>query len=81
MNRILINSFLFLAVFFRLNFTPLSIHSIYSANDICMESKRSTVNANDVLKAMEEVELPHLMDVLRNKLQGKKINYAKVHSK
>ncbi len=41
-----------------------------SANDICRDGKRSTVNATDVMRAVEEVELPEFSDLLRSSLQG-----------
>ncbi len=44
-----------------------------SAADICEEDgkgKRATVNAADVLRAVEEIELPHFAGILRTKLQG-----------
>uniref|UniRef100_A0A0D6R336 Transcription factor CBF/NF-Y/archaeal histone domain-containing protein n=1 Tax=Araucaria cunninghamii TaxID=56994 RepID=A0A0D6R336_ARACU len=39
-----------------------------TANDICRESKRQTMNAEDVLKALEEMEFPELLEPLRNSL-------------
>lgn len=40
------------------------------ANDICKESKRQTINAKDVLKAIEEVDFPELSAPLRASLDG-----------
>ncbi|XP_058088265.1 DNA polymerase II subunit B4 [Magnolia sinica] len=39
-----------------------------TANDICKESKRQTINADDVLKALEEIEFPEFIDPLRASL-------------
>ncbi|KAL6005295.1 hypothetical protein ACLOJK_005858 [Asimina triloba] len=36
-----------------------------TANDICKESKRQTINADDVLKALEEIEFPQFIEPLR----------------
>eukprot|EP00249_Psilotum_nudum_P001376 c13836_g1_i1 orf=569-1069(-) len=33
-----------------------------TANDICRESKRQTVNADDVLKAVEEIDFPEFSE-------------------
>lgn len=40
------------------------------ANDICKESKRQTINADDVLKALEEMEFPEFIGPLRASLGG-----------
>ncbi|KAJ9177925.1 hypothetical protein P3X46_009853 [Hevea brasiliensis] len=39
-----------------------------TANDICKESKRQTINANDVLKALEEIEFPEFVGPLKASL-------------
>ncbi|KAJ0972712.1 hypothetical protein J5N97_020671 [Dioscorea zingiberensis] len=41
-----------------------------TANDVCKESKRQTMNAEDVLKALEEIEFPEFIEPLRHSLQG-----------
>uniref|UniRef100_A0A2N9ISH8 Core Histone H2A/H2B/H3 domain-containing protein n=1 Tax=Fagus sylvatica TaxID=28930 RepID=A0A2N9ISH8_FAGSY len=55
-----------------------------TANDICRESKRQTMNADDVLKALEEIEFPDFLnplkaslDEFRRKNAGKKAGAAK----
>lgn len=40
------------------------------ANDICKESKRQTINGDDVLKALEEIEFPELLKPLKASLAG-----------
>lgn len=45
-------------------------YSMCRANDICKESKRQIINADDVLKALEEIEFPELIDPLRVALNG-----------
>uniref|UniRef100_A0A2P2J3B8 CCAAT-box binding transcription factor subunit HAP3-related family protein n=1 Tax=Rhizophora mucronata TaxID=61149 RepID=A0A2P2J3B8_RHIMU len=39
-----------------------------TANDICKESKRQTINADDVFKALEEIEFPEFVEPLRSSL-------------
>ncbi|KAJ4724823.1 Nuclear transcription factor Y subunit B-3 [Melia azedarach] len=39
-----------------------------TANDICKEAKRQTINAEDVLKALEEIDFPELIGPLRGSL-------------
>ncbi|CAL1403922.1 unnamed protein product [Linum trigynum] len=39
-----------------------------TANDICKESKRQTINAEDVLKALEEIEFSEFVSPLRASL-------------
>ncbi|KAJ0463895.1 putative DNA-directed DNA polymerase transcription factor Hap3/NF-YB family [Helianthus annuus] len=41
-----------------------------TANDICKESKRQTINAEDVFKALEEIEFPEFIAPLRASLEG-----------
>eukprot|EP01018_Ginkgo_biloba_P013289 Gb_21904 [translate_table: standard] len=41
-----------------------------TANDICKESKRQTINAEDVMKAIEEMEFPEFLDPLRTSLEA-----------
>ncbi|GAV85312.1 CBFD_NFYB_HMF domain-containing protein [Cephalotus follicularis] len=55
-----------------------------TANDICKESKRQTMNADDVLKALEEIEFPEFiaplkasLDEFRKKNAGKKAGASK----
>ncbi|XP_072966112.1 DNA polymerase II subunit B4-like [Typha angustifolia] len=46
------------------------IHYISAtANDICKESSRQTINAEDVLKALEEIEFPEFIEPLRASLE------------
>ncbi|XP_016488440.1 uncharacterized protein LOC107808429 [Nicotiana tabacum] len=40
-----------------------------TANDICKESKRQTINAEDVFKALEEIEFPEFIEPLRASLE------------
>lgn len=40
------------------------------ANDICKESKRQTINADDVLKALEEIDFPEFVEPLKVALEG-----------
>ncbi|KAK3027197.1 hypothetical protein RJ639_040368 [Escallonia herrerae] len=42
-----------------------------TANDICRESKRQTINAEDVFKALEEIEFAEFVEPLRASLEGK----------
>ncbi|GAB2274602.1 DNA polymerase II subunit B4 [Dionaea muscipula] len=39
-----------------------------TANDICKESRRQTINADDVLKALEEIEFSEFVEPLRASL-------------
>ncbi|KAK7855073.1 DNA polymerase II subunit B4 [Quercus suber] len=55
-----------------------------TANDICKESKRQTINADDVLTALQEIEFSHFLGPLkaslhefRQKNAGKKAGAAK----
>ncbi|KAM0946192.1 putative DNA-directed DNA polymerase transcription factor Hap3/NF-YB family [Dioscorea sansibarensis] len=41
-----------------------------TASDVCKESKRQTMNAEDVLKALEEIDFPEFIEPLRHSLQG-----------
>ncbi|XP_039807768.1 DNA polymerase epsilon subunit 3-like isoform X1 [Panicum virgatum] len=41
-----------------------------TANDMCKESKRQTINADDVLKALDEMEFSEFVEPLRISLQG-----------
>ncbi|KAH7685585.1 DNA-directed DNA polymerase protein [Dioscorea alata] len=41
-----------------------------TASDVCKESKRQTMNAEDVLKALEEIDFPDFIEPLRHSLQG-----------
>ncbi|XP_057954443.1 DNA polymerase II subunit B4 [Malania oleifera] len=53
------------------------IHYISAtANDICKESKRQTINADDVLKALEEIEFPEFVHPLRASLDDFRRKYA-----
>ncbi|CAM6031049.1 hypothetical protein CY35_14G107500 [Sphagnum magellanicum] len=49
-----------------------------TANEICRESKRQTINADDVLKAVEELDFPEFCEPLKAALAGfRKENDAK----
>ncbi|CAN1171369.1 DNA polymerase II subunit B4 [Linum perenne] len=49
-----------------------------TANDISKESKRQTINAEDVLKALDEIEFPEFVAPLRSSLaEFKKKNAGK----
>jgi len=41
-----------------------------TANDICHENKRLTINAEDVMKAIDDVEFPEFAEPLREALAG-----------
>ncbi|KAL9687283.1 hypothetical protein QQ045_031683 [Rhodiola kirilowii] len=47
-----------------------------TANDICKESRRQIVNAEDVLKALEEIEFPEFVDTLKASLEV----YREIHN-
>lgn len=47
-----------------------------TANDICAEHKRSTISADDVLSALEELEFGEFCDVLRSDLESVWFNDA-----
>eukprot|EP00252_Welwitschia_mirabilis_P014437 TRINITY_DN31712_c0_g1_i1.p1 TRINITY_DN31712_c0_g1~~TRINITY_DN31712_c0_g1_i1.p1 ORF type:complete len:157 (+),score=43.41 TRINITY_DN31712_c0_g1_i1:85-555(+) len=49
-----------------------------TANDICNDSKRQVINADDVLKAVEEMEFPELLESLHTSLDAfRKLNASK----
>ncbi|XP_076939890.1 DNA polymerase II subunit B4-like [Bidens hawaiensis] len=48
-----------------------------TANDICKESKRQTINAEDVFKALEEIEFQEFVTPLRASLEEFKQKNAK----
>lgn len=41
-----------------------------AANDICKESKRQTINAEDVFKALEDIEFSEFIEPLKAALEG-----------
>jgi len=43
---------------------------ICRANDICRESKRQIINAEDVFKALEETEFTEFVGPLKDSLEG-----------
>ena len=47
-----------------------------SANDFCQNSNRSTISANDVLMAMEELEFPDFVPQLKETLETFKKDQA-----
>ena len=47
----------------------------HRANDICRESKRQIISAEDVLKAVDEIEFPEFMDSLKIALEGCDYDY------
>ncbi|CAL5075516.1 unnamed protein product [Urochloa decumbens] len=44
-----------------------------TANDMCKESKRQTINADDVLKALDEMEFSEFVEPLRTSLEEAKM--------
>ncbi|XP_010927748.1 DNA polymerase II subunit B4 [Elaeis guineensis] len=49
-----------------------------TANDICKESNRQTINAEDVIRAIEEIEFPEFIEPLRISLEDfRRKNVAK----
>nr|TKW31943.1 hypothetical protein SEVIR_2G139000v2 [Setaria viridis] len=44
-----------------------------TANDMCKESKRQTINADDVLNALDEMDFPEFVEPLRSSLQETKM--------
>lgn len=47
---------------------------LYSANNFAMKAKRKTLNAGDVLAAMEEMEFERFLEPLREALEGQYIS-------
>lgn len=45
----------------------------FTANEFCHEAKRSTINAEDVLKAVEEIEFSEFLEPLRESLAGARL--------
>lgn len=43
---------------------------ICSASDMCKESNRQMINAEDVFNALEEIEFPEFIEPLRASLEG-----------
>ena len=56
---------IFIILFF-LHFLPLC----HSANNFAMKAKRKTLNAGDVLAAMEEMEFERFLEPLKEALEG-----------
>jgi len=46
------------------------VGTMYRANEICRESKRQTMSADDVLKAVEELDFPEFAEPLMRCLAG-----------
>lgn len=44
--------------------------NVFRANDICHESKRQIISADDVLNALEEIEFSEFVEPLRKSLDG-----------
>ncbi len=44
-----------------------------TANDICQEKRRQTVNADDIFTALQDLEFPELVGPLREQLEGKSV--------
>lgn len=40
-----------------------------TANDVCKDGKRQTINAEDVFKALDEIEFPEFVEPLRTALE------------
>lgn len=58
------------------NFTTLLENSTlysHSANNFAMKAKRKTLNAGDVLAAMEEMEFERFLEPLKEALEGQYI--------
>ncbi|KAE8805751.1 DNA polymerase epsilon subunit 3 [Hordeum vulgare] len=43
---------------------------IKRANDVCKDGKRQMINAEDVFKALDEIEFPEFLEPLRTALEG-----------
>ncbi|EFJ17220.1 hypothetical protein SELMODRAFT_115079 [Selaginella moellendorffii] len=53
--------------------TRIFIHYLSAtANDICRETKRQTINADDVLRALDDLEFGEFVEPLRASLEGYK---------
>lgn len=48
----------------------LNIFCFFSANNFAMKGKRKTLNASDVLSAMEEMEFQRFITPLKEALEG-----------
>ncbi|CAH9050162.1 unnamed protein product [Cuscuta europaea] len=48
-----------------------------AANDNCMDSKRQTMSAEDVFKALEDIEFSEFVDPLRASLEEFRLKYSK----
>ncbi|KAI4967547.1 hypothetical protein ZWY2020_024702 [Hordeum vulgare] len=44
---------------------------IKRANDVCKDGKRQMINAEDVFKALDEIEFPEFLEPLRTALEGR----------
>ncbi|XP_031249544.1 DNA polymerase epsilon subunit 3-like [Pistacia vera] len=53
-----------------LSATVYGVNITCGANDICKESKRQITNADDVLKAIEEIEFPEFVGPLKASFDG-----------
>jgi hypothetical protein len=42
-----------------------------TANDICKEKKRATINADDVFQALEDLEFAELLPALKESYEGR----------
>lgn len=47
---------------------------VVSANNFAMKAKRKTLNAGDVLAAMEEMEFERFLEPLREALEGEDVS-------
>eukprot|EP00242_Pyramimonas_sp_CCMP2087_P015850 CAMPEP_0198212350 /NCGR_PEP_ID=MMETSP1445-20131203/25693_1 /TAXON_ID=36898 /ORGANISM="Pyramimonas sp., Strain CCMP2087" /LENGTH=147 /DNA_ID=CAMNT_0043886773 /DNA_START=312 /DNA_END=751 /DNA_ORIENTATION=- len=52
-----------------------------TANDLCHESKRSTISADDVMRAIEETEFSEFLEPLKAHLEGYKKEHAEKSQK
>lgn len=41
-----------------------------TANDVCKEKKRATINADDVFQALEDLEFAELLPALKESFEG-----------
>ena len=44
-----------------------------TANDVCKERKRATINADDVFQALEDLEFGDLLPALRESYEGERL--------
>ncbi|XP_044417270.1 DNA polymerase epsilon subunit 3-like [Triticum aestivum] len=68
-----VNTFSFLKKSFRLlQFSFFTAQRLQRSDDVCKEGKMQTSNAEDVFKALDEIEFPELVEPLRTALDEAK---------